>query len=335
VVSASIGISLSTTGYEHAEDVIRDADTAMYSAKWRAKGSHAIFNVAMHAKAVGRLRTEADLRRALDMGELEVHYQPVVALDGSRLAGYEALVRWRQPGRGMIPPAEFLAIAEDSGLMLPLGRWVLGESCRRLRQWQVSGVAPDGLRIGVNVSSRQFWHGRLADDVRDSLRLAGIQPRDLVLEITEGVLMHDVTLARRTLAELHEMGVRLHIDNFGTGYSSLEALCRLPLDALEIDRSFVARLGADPRSAELVRTIVLMGTNLGLTLHAEGIETAEQRDHLRRAGCAYGQGLLFSPPLPTDQATAYLTVGPPPGLPPGPPPGPRDAGGQVPAGQHG
>ena len=306
VVSSSIGISLSATGYDHAEDVVRDADTAMYSAKWRGKGSHAIFDVAMHTKAVGRLRTEAELRRALDMGELEAHYQPIMRLDTGQIAAVEALVRWRHPVRGLISPADFLPIAEETGLMLPMGRWMLGESCRQLRAWQRSGVAHDRLRVSVNVSNRQFWHGRLLEDVRDCITMTNIRPRDLCLEITEGVIMHDAKLARMMLTELHEMGVELHIDDFGTGYSSLEAICHLPIDALKIDRSFVSPLGSDRRSTELVRTIVLMGTNLGLEIIAEGIETAEQWEHLQRAGCTYGQGYLFSRPLPGAEATAFV-----------------------------
>jgi EAL domain-containing protein (putative c-di-GMP-specific phosphodiesterase class I) len=260
----------------------------------------------MHAKAVGRLRTEAELRRALDMGELEAHFQPIMRLDTGQIAAVEALMRWRHPARGLVTPTEFLPIAEESGLMLPMGRWMLGESCRQLRAWQLSGVAPDGLKVSVNVSNRQFWHGRLLEDVRDCIRMANIRPNDLCLEITEGVIMHDAKLARMMLTELHEMGVELHIDDFGTGYSSLEALCHLPIDGLKIDRSFVSPLGSDRRSTELVRTIVLMGANLGLEIIAEGIETAEQWDHLQRAGCTYGQGYLFSRPLPGEEATAYV-----------------------------
>ena len=311
VVSSSIGISLSATGYDHAEDVIRDADTAMYSAKWRGKGTHAIFDVGMHAKAVGRLRTEAELRRALDMGELEAHFQPIMRLEGGQIAAVEALMRWRHPIRGLIAPADFLPIAEESGLMLPMGRWILAESCRQLRAWQLSGVAPDNLKISVNVSDRQFWHGRLLEDVRDCIEMASIEPSDLCLEITEGVIMRDAKLARMMLTELHEMGVELHIDDFGTGYSSLEALCHLPIDGLKIDRSFVSPLGSDSRSAELVRTIVLMGANLGMDIIAEGVETAEQCGFLQRIGCTYGQGYLFSRPLPGPEATAFLAAGSP------------------------
>ncbi|MCA2218195.1 EAL domain-containing protein [Jidongwangia harbinensis] len=306
VVSSSIGISLSATGYAQAEDIIRDADTAMYSAKGGGKGSHTIFNVDMHAKAVARLRTEADLRRALELDELEAHYQPIVRLDTGEVAAVEALMRWRHPTLGLIPPAEFLPIAEETGLMLPMGRWMLMEACAQLRRWH--GVVPDAhnLRVSVNVSNRQFWHGRLLEDVRDCLRMADLEPHRLALEITEGVIMHDVKQARRMLAELHEMGVELHIDDFGTGYSSLEALYHLPIDALKIDRSFVSRLGTDERSAELARTIVQMGTNLGLEVIAEGIETTGQRDQLRQTDCTYGQGYLFSRPVAADDAAEFL-----------------------------
>ncbi len=308
VVSASIGIALGNAGYADAESVIRDADIAMYSAKNRQKGSHAFFDTAMHARAMDRLRTEAQLRRALEGDELEVHYQPIVRLVSGRLAAFEALVRWRHPGRGLLLPGEFLPVAEDSGLILQLGRWVMRRSCQQLAQWQqLPGL--ERLSVSVNVSNRQFWHGRLVEEVTDCLRATGIDPATLSLEITESVIMHDVHLARRMLRELHDLGVHLHIDDFGTGYSSLEALHRLPLDALKIDKSFVAALDEDPRSAELVRTIVLMGSNLGLELIAEGVESPGHRDRLRDLGCAFGQGYWFSRPVPPDEAIALATAG--------------------------
>jgi diguanylate cyclase (GGDEF)-like protein len=306
VVSSSIGIALSTAGYDNAEDVIRDADTAMYTVKWRGKDSHAIFNGTMHAKAVDRLRMESDLRRAQDSGELMVHYQPIVCLDTGQVVAVESLIRWQHPTRGLLNPDEFLPVAEESGLALPMGRWGLTEACRQLHQWQVSDAAPQALRMTVNVSNRQFWHGRLLEDIRDCLRLTGVAPQQLILEITEGVIMHDLDLARRMVAELHRLGVRVHIDCFGTGYSSLEVICGLPIDALKIDRSFVARLGDDQRSIELVRTIVLMGSNLNLDVIAEGIETADQLAHLRRAGCRYGQGYLFCAPVPGGEAADFM-----------------------------
>jgi EAL domain-containing protein (putative c-di-GMP-specific phosphodiesterase class I) len=278
----------------------------MYSSKARGKGAHVVFNTSMHAKAVDRLRTEAELRRALELGEFEVHYQPIVQLQTGQVAGFEALLRWRHPVRGSVSPGDFLDIAEESGLIVPIGRWVLQEACRQLREWQNAGVVPDRTQVSVNVSNRQFWHGRLLEDVVDCLVATNLEPRSLVVEMTEGVIMHDVKLARRMLAELRELGVELHIDDFGTGYSSLGALHQLSIDALKIDRSFVTPLGTDPRSGELARTIVLMGANLGLAVIAEGIETVEQRDYLRDAGCPYGQGYWFSRPVPAAEVPALV-----------------------------
>jgi diguanylate cyclase (GGDEF)-like protein len=304
VISASIGVALSDNGYHHPEEVIRDADIAMYDAKSREKGSHAVFDVAMHTKAVKRLRTEGELRRAVDNRELELFYQPIVELDDGSTAAFEALIRWRHPSKGIVLPSEFLPVAEESGLMIPIGTWVLGEACRQLGRWVGEGTAPQ-VRMSVNVSNRQFWNGRLAEDVQDMLERADLEPSRLAIEITEGIIMHDVKLARRRMEELHELGVELHIDDFGTGYSSLEALHYLPIDALKIDRSFVSRLGTDGRSEELVRAIVAMGTSLGLALVAEGIETPEHRDQLRDLGCRYGQGYWFSRPMPAAQAGSF------------------------------
>jgi diguanylate cyclase (GGDEF)-like protein len=305
-VSASIGISLGSTGYQHAEDVIRDADTAMYSAKWQRKGAHAVFDVAMRARVVGRLRTEAELRRAVESGGFELRYQPIVRLGDGRTCGFEALLRWRHPTRGLVAPSDFLPTAEESGLMPSIGRWVLTESCRQMRAWKASGLAPDGLRISVNVSNRQFWHTRLLHDVEESLRAAGLEPSTLIIEITEGVIVNDVRAARAKLTALRDMGVQVHIDDFGTGYSSLHALHQLTIDAFKIDRSFVAPLRADGKSRELVRALISMGVNLGLELVAEGIETPEQRDHLQLYGCHYGQGYLFSEAVSGAAAAAIL-----------------------------
>ncbi|WP_173158791.1 EAL domain-containing protein [Phytohabitans suffuscus] len=306
VVTASIGITLGGARYADAEDLVRDADIAMYWSKSQRKGSHALFDVAMHAKAVVRLQIETELRRAIERGELEVHYQPIVQLVGGRTRAFEALIRWRHPTRGLVLPEHFLAVAEETGLAIPIGRWVIAESCRQLAAWQRKPGRED-LRISVNVSNRQFWQGGLVDDVAEALRLSRLHPRGLAFEITEGVIMNNVGLARKMLEDLHNLGCELHIDDFGTGYSSLEALHRLPIDALKIDRSFVARLGVDAKSSALVHTIVLMGGNLGLQLIAESVETEEQREHLLRLGCAYGQGHLFSVPVPADEAERLIS----------------------------
>jgi diguanylate cyclase (GGDEF)-like protein len=306
VVTASIGITLSGARYAEAEDLVRDADIAMYWSKSQRKGSHTIFDVAMHAKAVVRLQIETDLRHAIERGELEVHYQPIVQLVSGRTHAFEALIRWRHPVRGLVMPDNFLPVAEETGLVIPIGRWIIDECCRQLTAWQRAPGRED-LRISINVSNRQFWQGGLVDDVDESLRGAGLHPRNLAFEITEGVIMNNVTLARKMLEDLHDLGCELHIDDFGTGYSSLEALNRLPIDALKIDRSFVARLGVDVKSSALVHTIVLMGGNLGMQLIAEGVESEEQRDHLLRLGCAYGQGHLFSEPVPAAQAERLIS----------------------------
>jgi diguanylate cyclase (GGDEF)-like protein len=306
VVTASIGITLSGDRYAEAEDLVRDADIAMYWSKSQRKGSHTLFDVSMHAKAVVRLQIETELRQAIERGELEVHYQPIVQLVSGRTHAFEVLIRWRHPVRGLVMPDEFLAVAEETGLIIPIGRWIIADSCRQLAAWQRTPGRED-LRISINVSNRQFWQGGLVDDVDESLRETGLHPRNLAFEITEGVIMNNVSLARKMLEDLHDLGCELHIDDFGTGYSSLEALHRLPIDALKIDRSFVARLGVDAKSSALVHTIVLMGGNLGLQLIAEGVETEDQRDHLLRLGCAYGQGHLFSEPVPAEQAQRLIS----------------------------
>jgi diguanylate cyclase (GGDEF)-like protein len=305
VLSAGIGIVLGTRDYEDPEDVIRDADAAMYYAKARGQRGHALFDPSMHATAIHRLRLEGELRRALDNDELELHYQPIVDLGSGTVTGAEALIRWQHPTRGLVPPVEFLPVAEASGLILPIGDRVLEQACAQLRQWDV-GERPEPFMLSINVSNRQFWLGGLAHDVATALAAHGLPASSLAIEITEGVIMHDVKLASNTLADLHALGVQVHIDDFGTGYSSLEALHDLTLDALKIDRSFVSRLTDNPRSRELVRTIVKMGLNLGLDVIAEGIETTRELELVRELGCTHGQGYLFSRPAPAATVAPFI-----------------------------
>jgi diguanylate cyclase (GGDEF)-like protein/PAS domain S-box-containing protein len=305
VVTASVGIASSVTGYASAEDVLRDADTAMYRAKGHEKGTCATFDDDMHVHAVGRLRIEGELRQAVERGQLRLHYQPIVGIHSGRTVSFEALVRWQHPTRGLLDPGEFLSIAEETGLIVPIGRWVFAETCRQIAEWRDCG-APKDLRVGVNVSNRQFWHGGLIDDLRRCLQDNGLEPRNLAVEITETMVMRNVDLAETLLTELVADGFALHIDDFGTGYSSLQALHRFPIAALKVDRSFVQRLGSDPRSTELVRTIAMMARNLGVDVIAEGIETADQRQRIERLGCAYGQGYLFSRPVPGDVAAGFV-----------------------------
>jgi diguanylate cyclase (GGDEF)-like protein len=305
VVGASIGIAHSKSDYHSAAEVIRDADIAMYWAKSAGKGTHAVFDVAMHERALGRLRIEADLRHARERDELELHYQPIVDLAGGRPVAFEALLRWRHPSLGLIMPEGFIPVAEECGLMPAIGAWSFGEACRQLVAWP---DRPDGppLSLSVNVSNREFWSGNLARVISDCLDNHKVSPGRIAIEITEGVIMHDVKLAQKHIDELCELGIELHVDDFGTGHSSLELLHQLPIDVLKIDRSFIARIATDSRSRELVRTIIIMGANLGLRLIAEGVETVEERDLLRELGCGYGQGHWFSPAVPGAEAAALL-----------------------------
>jgi diguanylate cyclase (GGDEF)-like protein len=301
VVSASIGITIGNSEYNDTETIMRDADVAMYHAKSHGKRSHAIFDPAMHSAAAERLTIENDLRKALSNQELVLFYQPIVELRTLTVSGAEALIRWRHPTRGLVPPNEFLTVAEESGLSLGIGTWVLGESCRQMRQWGLHHRDARPFMMSVNVSNRQFWQSGLIDDVDDNLRTYGLSPDRLAVEITEGVIMDDVKVASSMLSGLRTLGVQVHIDDFGTGYSSLEALHDLAIDAFKIDRSFISRIATSPRSKELVRTIVTMGLNLELDVVAEGIETNVELEFVRKLGCSHGQGYLFSRPMPAEE----------------------------------
>ena len=304
-VTASIGIAIGADDYTDTLVVMRDADTAMYHAKSSGKRGHALFTPSMHTAALDRLRTGTELRQAVDHDQLELFYQPIVALGTGRVTGVEALLRWRHPTRGLLLPAAFLTMAEESDLGVLIGTWVLRTACRQAAQWWRE-PGHERLRMSVNVSNRQFWQSRLIEDLVDHLDRAGLDPTGLALEVTEGVIMHDMRQATQRLARLRDMGVEVHIDDFGTGYSSLEALHDLPFDAIKIDRSFVSRLVTSSRSRELVRTIVTMGLNLNLRVIAEGIETTEERDLVRELGCTHGQGYLYSWPVPAGECAAYL-----------------------------
>jgi diguanylate cyclase (GGDEF)-like protein/PAS domain S-box-containing protein len=307
---ASVGIALSWSGYEHADDVLRDAAIAMYRSKDGAKGQYEVFDADMHARAMERMRLEMDLRRALERGELRVYYQPIVTLDTGRIAGFEALVRWLHPERGLILPDDFIPLAEETGLILPIGLWVLEEACRELRRWQARGEGQGApLTMSVNLSSRQFTQADLVDRVEDVLRETAIVRGTLKLEITESVIMQNTEAVLGTLHRLKALGVQLHVDDFGTGYSSLGYLHRLPLDALKIDRSFVGP-GAGRESLQLVRSIVAMAHALGVAVVTEGVETAELLTELRTLRCEFGQGYFFAAPLPSEGVEALFASDP-------------------------
>ena len=303
--SSSIGIALSSTGYDRPEDILRDADTAMYRAKENGKARYEVFDHGMHARAVSRLQLESDLRQAVEQKEFCVYYQPIVSLKTGRLAGFEALVRWNHPRRGLVSPADFIPVAEETGLIVPIGEWVLQEACRYLRECQMAHASHRSLSLSVNLSARQVAQPDLLDRIKEALAVSKLSPHCLKLEITESVVMENAEAATVMFKQLRALGVQLSIDDFGTGYSSLSYLHRFPLNYLKIDRSFVSRLTTDNDNA-IVRTISTLARNLGMEVIAEGIETEEQYQQLRMLGCEYGQGYLFSHPVNNDGVAHLL-----------------------------
>jgi diguanylate cyclase (GGDEF)-like protein/PAS domain S-box-containing protein len=291
-VTASVGVATSDTGYTNADDVLRDADIAMYHAKEAERGTACVFDPVMRNRATQRLRAQGELRTALIEKQFVMHYQPVVALDGSRLTQFEALVRWEHPTRGLLLPADFLPIMAESGTIVVLGQWIIDTVCEQIATWR--RTYGGDLSVSVNLSHREFWSERLLLTVTQALSRHDIPPSCLILEITESVMMSDPEAARQIMADLHAGGIRMHIDDFGTGQSSLHALRAFPVDALKIDRSFIHQLDVDTQTTELVRLIVGMGQTLGLDVVAEGVETTEQAESLRAAGCSSAQGWLYA-----------------------------------------
>lgn len=308
--SASIGIALSGPAYRRPEEILRDADTAMYRAKSHGKARHEIFDSDMHHHAVTLLKLETDLRRALDRDEFRMHYQPIIALGSGRLAGFEALLRWQHPERGLVAPDEFIQLAEETGLIIPIGQWALWEACRQVCEWlgiPRNGHAP--LVVSVNLSARQFEERALVEIVADALSVTGLPATSLKLEITESVLMDHAEASVRLLDDLKQSGVQVQVDDFGTGYSSLGYLHRFSLDALKIDQSFVSRVGRNTENTEIVKTIVTLARNLGMAVVAEGVETVEQRSYLERLACEHVQGFLFAGPLEPADAESLIRSG--------------------------
>jgi diguanylate cyclase (GGDEF)-like protein len=297
--TASIGIALSSSGYDRPDDILRDADIAMYRAKENGKARYELFDHGMHARAVSRLQLESDLRQAIEQKEFCVYYQPIISLQTGRLAGFEALVRWNHPRRGLVAPADFIPVAEETGLIVPIGQWVLNEACAQVRQWQIDSPSHRSLSLSVNLSARQVAQPDLLQRIKDALETSKLNPHCLKLEITESVVMENAEAAAQMFKQLRSLGVQLSIDDFGTGYSSLSYLHRFPLNYLKIDRSFVMRLTTDNDNA-IVRTISTLARNLGMEVIAEGIETEEQFQQLKMLGCEYGQGYLFSRPVGND-----------------------------------
>jgi diguanylate cyclase (GGDEF)-like protein/PAS domain S-box-containing protein len=303
--SASVGIAVSTLGTENPEVLLRNADAALSRAKALGKNRHEVFDRAMHAAAVQRLQMETDLRRALERGELSLHYQPVIELRSGGIAGFEALIRWRHPERGWLSPTVFIPVAEEMGLIHTLGRWVIDAACSQSQRWATE-FPGRSLRMSVNLSAAQFTEPDLVDHLERNLASCGVGPGVLHLEITESVILANAEPAQTILARLRDLGMVLCMDDFGTGYSSLGYLHRFPIDELKIDRSFISGMEYDRRNTQLVQAIVALARNLGVKVVGEGVETREQLEALRAMGCDYAQGFLFAEPLPHGDAEALL-----------------------------
>ena len=306
--SASIGIALSSTGYERPEDLLRDADTAMYRAKALGEGRHQVFDKSMHEQAVRLLKLETDLRRAIERKELRLHYQPIMSLHTGLLAGFEALVRWQHPELGLLSPAEFIPVAEQSQLIIPLTQSVLKEACSQARIWRSQFPGDFPFSISVNLPAKYLAKPDLLQEISALIAENGLSPGHLRLEITEGEIMEDPVSVSKVILGLSEFGVKVYIDDFGTGYSSLSYLANLPVHALKIDRAFVSRLDVDARNSAIVRSVVVLAHNLGLQVIAEGVETSQQLDYLKALKCQYAQGYFFSPPRDSEQAAEFLAA---------------------------
>jgi diguanylate cyclase (GGDEF)-like protein/PAS domain S-box-containing protein len=295
--TASIGIAMGGNGYHRPEEVLRDADTAMYRAKSLGRNRHSIFDQRMHERAVQLLQLETDLRRAVERDEFCLHYQPIISLAQGEIEGFEALVRWQHPTRGLVYPNDFIPVAEDNGLIVPIGWCVLRKACQKMALWHREFPSIQPMSINVNLSSRQFLQPDLVDKISQVLEETGLDPSRLRLEITESMIMEEADSAVLKLQQLRSTGVQLHLDDFGTGYSSLSHLHQLPTHTIKIDRSFVSRIRDNDDNTEIVATIVSLARSLGMHAAAEGLETAKQLSTMRSLDCDYGQGFYISRPL--------------------------------------
>jgi len=312
-ISSSIGIAVQDSLHSTPEDLIRNADVAMYEAKEKGKSCSVIFERSMAARFKRHLQMENDLRRALERHEFRVFYQPIVDLVSGRITEVEALVRWKHPERGLVPPLEFIPAAEETGLIVPIGLWVLEEACRQVLQWQTQFPAQDGeelLRVSVNLSARQFKHPHLITEITRIVDASGLDPRALTLEVTESIGIEDVWATRVTLMKLKELGLLLALDDFGTGYSALSYLKSYPFDTLKLDRAFIDGLGHDTEDTAIVHAAIAFAKALNLSVTAEGIETESQLAELRKLGCDHGQGYYFSKPMDPASVTILLANAP-------------------------
>ncbi|MDZ8225870.1 MULTISPECIES: EAL and GGDEF domain-containing protein [unclassified Nostoc] len=309
--TASIGIALSSTvKYEQPEEVLRDADTAMYRAKVLGRARYELFNSDMYANVLAKLQLESELRRAIEHLEFQVYYQPIISLTKGSILGFEALLRWQHPERGLLNPADFIPLAEESGLIFSIGSWVLNEACRQMQAWQMCHHSNLLEKISVNLSLKQFSQPNLIEQIRQVLRSTGLDAANLMLEITEGVIVENNNKTTAALLQLREMGIELSIDDFGTGYSSLGRLYNFPINVLKIDRSFISLMSVNSQNLEIIEIIITLAHKLGVDVLAEGVETKEQLALLRKLNCEYAQGNFFSVPLNSSAAEALIMTNP-------------------------
>jgi EAL domain-containing protein (putative c-di-GMP-specific phosphodiesterase class I) len=307
---ASIGVALSSPGYKRPEEILRDADTAMYRAKAAGRGCYQVFDQTMHRNAVALLKLETELRRAVELKQFVMHYQPIISLEKGRIVGFEGLVRWRHPERGLVNPERFIAVAEETGLIVPLGWWVLRQACRHAREWQQLLPSQPPLYVSVNVSGKVIMQPDMFDRVTAILEEAGLPPTSLRLEITENVIMDHGDIALGKLAQFHDVGVQFSVDDFGTGYSSLSYLQRFSYDTLKIDRSFISGMESKGEASAIVQTIVALANMLKISVVAEGVETSAQFQRLRQIGCSHAQGFWFCRPVDRAATQALLLHAP-------------------------
>jgi diguanylate cyclase (GGDEF)-like protein/PAS domain S-box-containing protein len=308
-VGASIGIAVSLPGGDRPDDLLRKADVAMYRAKSGGRGRHSVFDASLEGDPLERLELETDLHQALERGEFRVFYQPIVSLHDGEIRATEALLRWQHPRRGLLGPSEFISVAEETGLIVPLGQWVLEEACRQVRQWQLEYPKPIPITVAVNLSARQFQHPELVNDIARALLDSGLDPRRLSLEITESVVMEDTAGAVAKLDLIRNQGVQLAIDDFGTGYSSLSYLKHFKVHTLKIDRVFVDGIDRDQYNTAIIQSVIALAAALGIRVTAEGIETPAELAHLQALGCYGGQGFLFGRPVPAAAFETLLSAG--------------------------
>jgi EAL domain-containing protein (putative c-di-GMP-specific phosphodiesterase class I) len=305
-ISITIGIAIGTYEYQQPEEILRDADTAMYNAKLRGKACYLVFDKSMHVNALDRLELEIDLRHAIERKEFVLYYQPIITLENRSIMGFEALVRWQHPQRGFLLPMEFIPLAEETGLIIPLSLWIIREACRQMRIWHQQAPSESPLIVSINISPKHFKNANFVDQIITILDETTLNPEHLALEITETVIMDNTDHMIAVLSQLKDLGIKIHIDDFGTGYSSLSYLQRFPINTLKIDRSFIGRLGGTGKDIEIVQSIINMAHNMKLHVIAEGVEKAENLKTLENLKCEYAQGYFFSHPLNINDAEVLL-----------------------------